>query len=300
MAANTQFTIYNVSTAPLSYQGQTIAAGGNYTPASLQQAIFASDPGLIADTLGGRVLIAIGLNSWSTESGVKILNAAALLGTSGVSAAAAPINTSQVGGIDGSGNLQALLTDSTGRLRVDGSSVTQPISGTVTASPGDGTRATYSAAVQFSAAASATDVFTISGSSSKTVRIRKFLVTATATAGRNATVFFVKRSSANTGGTSTTPPSVPYDSQNAAATAAVRSYTANPSALGTSVGNVSATIMFLSGGGTIGSDPTMLADLLGPEQAFTLRGAAESLCVNLDGVTISGNVFRITVIWTEE
>ncbi len=52
--------------------------------------------------------------------------------------AASSVNPVQVGGKDGSGNIQSILTGTDGSVKVDGSGATQPVSGTVSAtSAGD-------------------------------------------------------------------------------------------------------------------------------------------------------------------
>lgn len=161
------------------------------------------------------------------------------------------------------------------------------------------TVSTYSASNAFVLANSATDVFTISGSATKTVKIYRVLFYLTATTGSNATFIGLKRSSLNTGGTSTTPTKVPFDSTNDAATAVVRSYTANPTALGSLVGNMLTFGVYVSGGGTIGSNPFSLL-IENTTQPIILRGLNELFAVNMAGATFSGNSARATVIWTEE
>lgn len=173
------------------------------------------------------------------------------------------------------------------------------ISGTITSSPVDGTKATYSAsAVNLVSATSATDIFTITGSATKTVRVSKLYISGLATTGGNITVNFVKRSTANSGGTSSTLTGVPFDSTSAAATAVVRSYTANPTT-GTSVGTVRSNRVFISGGATTASSNSF--DVFGDfAQAVVLRGTSESLCINLNGVTINSPSLNLWVEWVEE
>lgn len=163
----------------------------------------------------------------------------------------------------------------------------------------DGAKATYSASASFTFAASATDVFTITGSASKTIRIRKIIYYVTATSGANATVQVIRRSTANTGGTSSTRTAVAWDTTNSAATATVRSYTANPT-LGTTVGPVIVTGIYISGGGTIGSQPLLYTDDSSLYQALTLRGTSEVIAINMNATSYNGNVARATIVWTEE
>ena len=92
---------------------------------------------------------------------------------------------------------------------------------------------------------------------------------------------------------------VPWDSTNAAATATVRSYTANPT-LGTLVGNLQTSTVYVSGGGTIGSVPIVSEYTGTAQQPLTVRGTSQVVSINFGGVTRTGNVTRATVIWTEE
>lgn len=165
-------------------------------------------------------------------------------------------------------------------------------------------KATYAATISaLSVAASATDIFTLTGSATKTVRVTRLLVSASQTSAANVLLQLLKRSSANTGGTSTTPTAVPYDSADSAATATVRAYTANPSSLGTLVGVVAAVKAFLSTGSGNNSNSTILEYHFGaPNNAkeIVLRGTSEVFSLNLNAFTVAGGVFAISVEWTEE
>lgn len=161
-------------------------------------------------------------------------------------------------------------------------------------------KATYSAVVYgLNVASSPTDIFTITGSASKTIKITDITFSATKTANGFGDVLLIKRSSADSGGTSSTAAAVPYDSANAAASATVRSYTANPSSLGTEVGKIAAHRYFYSG---LSVAAPLLEFQFGNDnkQPVTLRGASEQLAVNLNGGTLSGNLIDLYVEWTEE
>lgn len=144
----------------------------------------------------------------------------------------------------------------------------------------------------------ATDIFTIVGSASKIVRVTRIQISATKTTSTMADIVLVKRSSDNTGGTSTSLTKVPLDSTNAAATATVRSYTLNPT-LGTLVGNLRTNKMPIpTSGSTIDSN---IDWQFGQNcQSIYLRGINEILSVNLNGVTLAGSSFNIFIEWTEE
>lgn len=167
----------------------------------------------------------------------------------------------------------------------------------------DGCRATYSAtsAIAFASAASPTDIFTITGSNSKTVRILRIGFSATQTTAGTVNVLLIKRFSANAGGTSAAATSVPHDSTDSAATATVLNYTANPTSLGTSVGTVRAVRAFIPTTGTAAASQYYEFDVGDrAEKAIILRGNTQVLSVNLNSTTVSGGLWTIWVEWTEE
>lgn len=159
---------------------------------------------------------------------------------------------------------------------------------------------TYSAtASNFVSAATATDVFNIIGSNTKTIRIHKIRVTGSTTSGSaiKLNVRGFKRSSLNTGGTRVIATNVPHDSLNAAATANVGHYTANPSALGTSLGLVRASHIGITQLGISGGNVEW--DFANDGQPIILRGASEQFCVNFNSTTVSGALISIIVEWSE-
>lgn len=151
----------------------------------------------------------------------------------------------------------------------------------------------------FTPAASATDIFRISGSASKTVVITKIEVIHNDVVNTRDKLYLIKRSTAASGGTSTTATNVPLDSADAAGTAVVKSYTANPTE-GTSVGNIS--VIALNSGPyreTYDQNfPKYTPPLVG--KSPVLRGTAEGLAINGNGVTLTATSICITVEWTEE
>ena len=168
-------------------------------------------------------------------------------------------------------------------------------------STSDGFKTTYSAVASnyTTMATTPTDVFTLTGSNTKTVRILHITISGTQTSEATREIVLIKRSSANTGGSSTALTAVPHDSNNAAATATALAYSANPT-LGTSVGNIYCRRTFISDA----TKPSALnmfewkADTM--SQAIVLRGTSQVLAVNFAGVTSSGSVLCFTIKWTEE
>jgi hypothetical protein len=158
---------------------------------------------------------------------------------------------------------------------------------------------TYSAAATaFASAATATDVWNMQGSNTKTIRIHKIKVTGTTTSGSaiRITISLIRRSTANTGGTSVTATAVPHDSTNSAATAVVRHFTANPT-VGTSIGNVrSDTTSFQGSGITAG---VLEWDFESGGQPLILRGNTQFLSIGFGSVTVTGGVISISCEWSE-
>jgi hypothetical protein len=164
----------------------------------------------------------------------------------------------------------------------------------------DGYKATYAASISgLTIANAATDVFTLTGSATKTIRIISVSLDGLQTTASMETFIGLKRSTANTGGTSTSPASVPFDSSSAAATATPRAYTANPTT-GTLVGNVIASNVRLNTATGTPGNPILwqFGNYCG--QAVVLRGTSQVFAINFNGGTATGNVINVTVTWTEE
>lgn len=252
----------------------------------------------------------------------------------GTPGSAVPSVATQIAGSDGT-DLRTIATDASGHPEVVGniasgsadsgnpvkigavynSTLPTPASGQrvdaqadlngrrlVASAPLDGYKATYSTSILgLASATTATDIFTITGSATKTVRVLKLEIAASQTTASPQNVVLIKRSAANSGGTSTTPTIVPHDSNNAVATAVVNAYTANPTSLGASVGNVRVGRLFIDAVGGNSAPTEIIWDFgIRPSQAIVLRGTTNVLAVNLNSTTIAGGVFDISIEWTEE
>mgnify|MGYP003500703442 CR=1 FL=1 len=151
----------------------------------------------------------------------------------------------------------------------------------------------------FTPVASTTDATILQGSASKTVRITNVWLLTNAYVSAMS-VFLIKRSTANSGGTSTTAISVPLDSANAAASVSgVKLYTANPTT-GTSAGNVGQASIL--GNGLASSNTNMIYNIYTASpltQAFVLRGTSEGAAINFNGVTGPASI-SVIYEWTEE
>lgn len=165
----------------------------------------------------------------------------------------------------------------------------------------EGKKATYSASAAVVLAASATDVFTITGSASKTIRVNRIAVTGKATAASVFAVDLSKRSTANTGGTSSAATAVPHDSASAAASATVLSYSANPT-LGSLIGTVRLQLLAFTIAATTPFPPSPLVwDFTTRNgQAVVLRGITQVLALSLEAQTVTGGAVFVEIEWTEE
>lgn len=175
------------------------------------------------------------------------------------------------------------------------------VDGSVNAAPVDGIKTSYSASVVgLVSVATATDIFTITGSATKTIRITRleFSGTTTSGSGLGVNLSLIKRSTANSAGTSSASTVVPHDSSNAAATATVLSYTANPT-LGTTVGAVrTERYGFVTSGGSVTPLVWNFGDR--PSQSIVLRGTSQVLAINLNSTSVTGPSISVSVEWTEE
>jgi len=165
----------------------------------------------------------------------------------------------------------------------------------------EGQKATYSVGViGLAPAASATDIFTITGSATKTIRITRIQVSGTATAAGAYSLVVLRRSTANTGGTSTAPTISSHDTADPNATATVNAYTANPTT-GTLVGNMQVKkITVTTPAGSISNSPNEIWFEMRGERATVLRGIAQVLSINLNTTTMAGGSLDIDITWTEE
>ena len=165
--------------------------------------------------------------------------------------------------------------------------------------------ATYSAGIRSLSPTSAnpTDLITIAGSATKTITVTRIIFTAIQTTAASQEIDIIIRTSANSGGTSTTQTAIPYDQNFQAASATVLAYTVNPTTLGTSAGNLWSIKMFVPAGGT-----TLAEDMIfdftnsGVLPGIVLRGTAQLLAVNWgNGAALTtGLNINATIEWNEQ
>jgi hypothetical protein len=163
-------------------------------------------------------------------------------------------------------------------------------------------KSTYGAsAVGLVTAASATDIMTLRGSASKTIVVTFVECTGIATTAGTADLALIKRTTANTGGTSTNPAVTQFDSKNPAGTGVVTTYTANPATLGTSSGVAAVKKLNLPlVASTLAQPATWSMTDYPYTQPIILRGVGESLAINGNGATLAaGAAVDCTFNWIE-
>lgn len=200
--------------------------------------------------------------------------------------------------------LYGLLTQNVGMLLNTGGNYDQARSAPgTTGIPSvniEGTKATYSVAViGFTPAATATDFWNITGSGTKTVRVLYLRVSGTATSASTSDLQLIKRTTANTGGTPTTATLGQNDSNDAAPTAVVSTYGANPTT-GSAAGVLRAVKMNLAA--AAGPQVYLTWDFTTHnDKGLVLRGTGQSLNLNWNGAAVpAGTSLDIEVEWTEE
>lgn len=161
-------------------------------------------------------------------------------------------------------------------------------------------KATYAATISGNAAyATPTDLFVLPGSATKLVKVVRCYLSSAATAAGVYTTHFVKRTAANTGGTSAAMTITKMDSGDGAVTAAPVSYSVVPTSVGTG-SDILAVRLFQN---TLTGLPERFVLDFGNYigEPLALRGVAQALAINFNAVALpAGSVFDVTFIWTEE
>ncbi len=161
---------------------------------------------------------------------------------------------------------------------------------------------TYTSTARVTVASAATDVCALAGSATKMVKVRKIALSTVASTAIAEPVAFIKRSTAPTGA-GVQPSVIPLDSNNVltnttnVATAIVEVWTANPT-VGTAVGALGDPTLLWTGAAT--AQPYTEFDFGSLSSPIVLRGVAESIAVNLNGLTYTAGNLGCTFVWTEE
>lgn len=166
----------------------------------------------------------------------------------------------------------------------------------------EGGKASYLCSAQFACDSTATDIWTLPGNASTTVKVLWLLITSVATAAATGRLQVVLRTVADTAGTRVVDTAVAMDSRDAAASSIPGHYTVHPSALG--AGTAILSLQF--GQQAVNSIPIAAPFFLDFRtfyggKALRLAGVSQILAVNAAAALgASGNAWDITVAWTEE
>ncbi len=171
-------------------------------------------------------------------------------------------------------------------------------------------QATYSAvSVGLVPPASATDIFCIAGSASKSISIRRITISGTAGTLVTAPFTLVRRASLDTGGTAATGAALPVASShlstNAAATAVLTAYTAVPTIVDTSPLYFKSDTLSLNTTSALVAGPRLVWEAGTPVDAYSqgfdipAGGTTQQYCVNLNTISVSSGVLNISVTWVE-
>lgn len=155
--------------------------------------------------------------------------------------------------------------------------------------------ASYTASSKF-AASSTTDNACLPGNASNTVLLTELRVSGVQTTAGILNAEIIKRSTADTAGTSASMTVVPDDSNYAAGSSAPLSYTGTGPTVGTAVGDIdNAEIGFMAAGTAAPNDIYVGNFRMKP---IVLRGTAQEACVNLGGA-VTGGTMTVTFKWIE-
>jgi len=169
----------------------------------------------------------------------------------------------------------------------------------ITAVSTESSKATYSNGIYgFVPVATPTDFWMLIGSATKTVRVLRITISGFATAAITEDIYLIRRSTASTGGTPTTPTIAQHDSNDSPATAVLSHFAANPT-LGTTAGILRAAKLNLGATGAAGKIEWDFTTR--NSKGIVLRGIAQSLNLNWNGAAVpAGCLLNIDVEFTEE
>lgn len=172
--------------------------------------------------------------------------------------------------------------------------------------PSDSVAPTYGAAsIGLVPASSATDVACITGNATTITRLQQIRVSGSAGTLVSLPIVITKHASANTGGTAATTTALPvpykFDSLNPAPLSTTTAYTANPTIVDAAPGIIDIGIATLNVTTVAGGAPVTFSwTTRAYNEAPVLRGVAQQLCVNLNGVSVSSGLLGISFMWTEQ
>ncbi|TXH10396.1 MAG: hypothetical protein E6R03_15480 [Hyphomicrobiaceae bacterium] len=163
-------------------------------------------------------------------------------------------------------------------------------------------RPTFSGAIlALAPAATPTDIVTLQGAAGKIIRVHRIVISGLATTAGKLSFQLIRRSAANTAGTSAAVTAAARDPlTDGAASAVLTKYTANPSALGTAVATLEARKLLLA---LAASSPDRLEFVFGRhgDKFLKLNGTSDYLAINCNGDTLpAGASLDINLEWSEK
>lgn len=159
------------------------------------------------------------------------------------------------------------------------------------------TKPTYSATSLISTATSAKEICALSGSTTRTIRVRRLVLAGIGGAVQTEMVG-LERYTSNFSGAGTAMTAVANDSQSAAATASIEQWNANPTNTGGA--GLLLEIPFVWSNATTGVGVPINYDFGIRGSAIVLRGATQWVAATFLGQTGAGASVACTWTWTEE
>lgn len=156
--------------------------------------------------------------------------------------------------------------------------------------------ASYTASSKF-AASSTTDNTCMPGNASNTVLVTELRVSGIQTTAGILNAEIIKRSTADTAGTSANITAVPDDSNYAAAVSQPVSFTSTGPSVGTAVGDIDNAEIGFMATGTASPNDIYIANWR--QKPIVLRGTAQEICVNMGNAAVTGGTMTVTWKWIE-
>jgi hypothetical protein len=188
---------------------------------------------------------------------------------------------------NGNANLAMTQLDSAGSLRITE----------------EGGKATYFGTSLFACDSTATDIAQFPGVAGVTAKIQGILISAVATARADGNLSIIRRSAANTAGTTGNASVAKADTRDAAASCQPVHYTAHPTALGATAGTLIGQHFIQPAAASDNLLPNIFIDFrqFNGGKPVRVQGATDFLSVNVPAALGgTGNAWAITWIWTEE
>ncbi len=158
----------------------------------------------------------------------------------------------------------------------------------------------WASSIGYSPVATATDMSCVIGSATKTVTVTNAVMYVNSTTSATQSLYIIKRTTANSGGTPTTLTPTLYDSADGSATATAVTYAANPTTgTGTTIRYNQITSPVVASPAVAFSLATFSANgsTITYQKNIVLRGTGEALCFNYNGAALAGTLLTVAFEW---